>query len=65
MSNRFESDRDRRLRRAGDPNPDLTEFLWMSGGGVAKAKVEVDGTIKGVRLKEGELIEVVIRSPTR
>ena len=37
-------------RTGGESNPDLTECLWMSGGAVARAQVQADGTIKGVRL---------------
>jgi hypothetical protein len=36
----------------GESNPDLTEFLWMSGDGVARAQVQADGTIKGVRFSD-------------
>ena len=55
-------------RTAGKSNPDLTEFLWMSGGGVAKARVQPDGSIKGLRFSDdgdGSLVEVWIKKPTK
>ena len=55
-------------RTGGESNPDLTEFLWMARGGVARAQVQADGTIKGVRFSddgEGSLVEVWIKRPTK
>jgi len=55
-------------RTGGESNPDLTEFLWVSGGGVARAQVQADGTIKGVRFSDdgdGSLVEVWIKKPTK
>jgi hypothetical protein len=66
MCNRSESDDLKRT--GGESNPDLTEFLWMSGGGVASAQVQADGTIKGVRFSDdgdGSLVEVWIKKPTK
>jgi len=54
--------------RAEKSKPDLTEFLCMSGGGVARAPVQADGTIKGVRFSDdgdGSLVEVWIKKPTK
>jgi hypothetical protein len=56
------------LDRREDPNPHLTEYLWLSVGGVARAQVQADGTIKGVRFSDdgdGRLIEVWIKKPTK
>ena len=66
MCNRSESGNLKRT--AGKSNPDLTEFLWMSGGGVARAQVQADGTIKGMRFSDdgdGSLVEVWIKKPTK
>ena len=55
-------------RTGGESNPDLTEFLWISGGGVARGQVQADGTIKGVRFSDdgdGSLVEVWIKKPTK
>jgi len=46
----------------------LAEILWMSGVGVARAQVQADGTIKGVRFSDdgdGSLVEVWIKRPTK
>jgi hypothetical protein len=57
------------LNRRGDPSkPDLVEYLWMAKGGIARAQVQADGTIKGVRFSDdgdGSLIEVWIKKPTK
>ena len=66
MCNRSESGNLKRT--AGESNPDLTEFRWMSGGGVARAQIQADGTIKGVRFSDdgdGSLVEVWIKRPTK
>ena len=55
-------------RTGGESNPDLTEFLWMARGGVARAQVQADGTIKRVRFSDdgdGSLVEVWIKKPTK
>jgi hypothetical protein len=55
------------LTRPGgeSPPPDLTELLWMSGGGVARAVMLPDGSITGMRLGDDSLIEVWIKKPTK
>jgi hypothetical protein len=66
MCNRSESSDLKRT--GGESNPGLTEFLWMSGGGVARARVQADGTIKGVRFSDngdGSFVEVWIKKPTK
>jgi hypothetical protein len=63
MSNRSESGDLKRT--GGESNP---EFLWMSEGGVARAQVQADGTIKGVRFSDdgdGSLVEVLIKKPRK
>jgi len=53
-------------RLGGELNADLTEVLWMSGGGVAPARVLPDGSIKGVRMDvDGTLVTICIRKPTK
>jgi hypothetical protein len=66
MCNRSESSD---LKRSGgESNSDPTEFLWMAKGGIARAQVQADGTIKGVRFSDdgdGSLVEVWIKRPTK
>jgi hypothetical protein len=46
----------------------MAEAFWMARGGVVKAQVQADGTIKGVRFSDdgdGSLVEVWIKRPTK
>jgi hypothetical protein len=69
MNRRSDEHKDSNLTRTGgDPNPDLIEWVWMVRGGIARAQVQADGTIKGVRFSDdgdGSLVEVWIKRPTK
>jgi hypothetical protein len=55
---------DRTARKESDLA--LAEWLWVVRGGVAKAVILPDGSIKGMKLDgEGSLVEVWIRRPTK
>ena len=46
----------------------LAEWVWLVRGGVAKAVMLPDGTIKGMRFSDdgdGSLVEVWIKKPTK
>jgi hypothetical protein len=66
MRNRAENNLKRRVESNPELDRELAEWVWMVRDGVAKATIQPDGTIKGMRLDgDGRLIEVCIKRPTQ
>ena len=64
MRNRAENNLKRRVESNPELHLELAEWFWLVRGGVAKATILPDGSIKGMKLDDdGTLIEICIRKP--